>query len=48
MARSLGLDESIRQDVAAIKAWPFLPTQAKVVGYAFEVETGRVREVVGL
>jgi len=25
-----------------------LPTQAKVVGYVFEVETGRVREVVGL
>lgn len=45
---SLGLEESIRQDVATIKAWPFLPTQTKVVGYAFEVETGRVREVVGL
>lgn len=48
MIRSLGLDESIRQDVATIKAWHFLPAQTKVVGYAFEVETGRVREVVGL
>lgn len=48
MGSSSGLDESIRQDVAALKAWSFLPPQAKVVGYAFEVETGRVREVVGL
>jgi hypothetical protein len=48
MLCGLGLDESIRQDVDTIKAWPFLPAQAKVVGYAFEVETGRVREVVGL
>jgi hypothetical protein len=48
MIGSLGLDESIRQDVAAIKAWPFLPAHATVVGYAFEVETGRVKEVVGL
>ena len=47
MLPSLGLEESIRQDVDAIKAWPFLPAQAKVVGYAFEVENGRVREVVG-
>ena len=48
MIGSLGLNESIRQDVAAIKAWPFLPAQATVVGYAFEVETGRVKEVGGL
>ena len=44
---SIGLEESVRQDVGAIRAWPFLPEYAKVVGYAFEVESGRVREVVG-
>ena len=44
---SIGLEESIRQDVGAIKAWPFLPEYTKVVGYAYEVESGRVREVVG-
>ena len=47
IVHSVGLEESIRQDVAAIREWPFLPEYTKVVGYAFEVETGRVREVVG-
>jgi hypothetical protein len=42
----LGLEES-RQDVATIKAWPFLHTQTKVDGYAFDVETGRVRKGFG-
>ncbi|KAH7420211.1 carbonic anhydrase, partial [Cadophora sp. MPI-SDFR-AT-0126] len=43
--KDIGLDESIRQDVETIKTWPFLPQQARVLGYAFEIETGIVREV---
>lgn len=43
---SIGLDESIREDVALIKDWQFLPQGARVVGYAYHVETGALREVV--
>jgi carbonic anhydrase len=46
--RDLGLEESVRVDVQAVREWAFLPKEAKVVGYVFEVETGKVREVVGL
>ncbi|KAH7230767.1 carbonic anhydrase [Fusarium solani] len=44
--RDVGLDESIRQDVEEIRQWPFLPAEARVVGYALDIETGVVREVV--
>ncbi|KAH7379053.1 carbonic anhydrase [Cadophora sp. MPI-SDFR-AT-0126] len=44
--RDIGLDESIRQDVETIKNWAFLPQEAKVLGYAFDIETGIVREVI--
>ncbi|KAB8234325.1 beta-class carbonic anhydrase [Aspergillus alliaceus] len=44
--QSIGLDESIREDVEAIRQWPFLPVEAQVVGYAYELETGSLRKVV--
>jgi carbonic anhydrase len=46
--RDVGLEESVKVDVQAVREWVFLPKEAKVVGYMFEVETGRVREVIGL
>ncbi|KAM6519202.1 hypothetical protein FALCPG4_012849 [Fusarium falciforme] len=46
--KAVGLDESIRQDVEEIKKWPFLPTEAQVVGYALDIETGVIRQVVPL
>ena len=42
---SIGLDESLRQDVQLIRSWHFLPKNCRVVGYAYDVETGLVREV---
>lgn len=41
--RSIGLEESVRRDVALIQEWKFLPKMADVVGYVYETETGRVR-----
>lgn len=45
-AYSIGLDESIRQDCAEIKAAPFLRKDLLVVGFAYDVATGLLREVV--
>jgi len=42
---SIGLEQSIKEDVEKIKAWPFLTKDAKVLGFAYELETGRVRQV---
>lgn len=42
----IGLENCIREDVERIKAWPFLPNFAKVVGYALDDETGELRQVV--
>ncbi|KAL6922434.1 hypothetical protein FSST1_006460 [Fusarium sambucinum] len=44
--RDIGIDESIRQDVQEIRKWSFLPKKAQVVGYALDIETGAMREVV--
>jgi carbonic anhydrase len=39
------LDEDVRQSVARIKASPFIPRKDSIRGFAYEVETGRLREV---
>ena len=39
------LDEDVRQNIARIKASPFLPHKDIVRGFVYEVETGRLREV---
>jgi carbonic anhydrase len=45
-AESFGdLDEDVRQNIARIKASPFIPHKESVRGFVYEVETGRLREV---
>lgn len=39
------LDSDVRQSIARIKASPFLPHTDQVRGFAFDVSTGRLREV---
>ena len=39
-------DHSVREAVARIKASPFIPKKDSVRGFVYEVETGRLREVV--
>jgi len=39
------LDEDVRQNIARIKANPFIPNKDSVRGFVYEVETGRLREV---
>ena len=39
------LDEDARQNIARIKASPFVPHKDDVRGFVYEVETGRLREV---
>jgi carbonic anhydrase len=40
------LEEDVRQNIARIKASPFLPHKDTVRGFVYEIETGRLREVV--
>jgi carbonic anhydrase len=40
------LDEDVRQSIARIKASPFVPHTDRVRGFKYEVETGRLREIV--
>ena len=40
------LDADVRQSIARIKASPFIPHTDQVRGFVYEVETGRLREVV--
>jgi carbonic anhydrase len=40
------LDQDVRQSIARIKASPFIPHRDAVRGFVYEVETGRLREVV--
>jgi len=40
------LDSDVRQNIARIKASPFIPHKDGVRGFVYEVETGRLREVV--
>ena len=39
------LDADVRQNIARIKASPFIPHTDSVRGFVYEVETGRLREV---
>jgi carbonic anhydrase len=39
------LEEDVRQSVARIQASPFIPHKESVRGFAYEVESGRLREV---
>jgi carbonic anhydrase len=40
------LEEDVRQSIARIEASPFIPKKDRIRGFVYEVETGRVREVV--
>jgi carbonic anhydrase len=40
------LDEDVRQSIARVKASPFIPRTDGVRGFVYEVETGRLREVI--
>jgi carbonic anhydrase len=40
------LDGDVLQSIARIKASPFIPRKDSVRGFVYEVETGRLREVV--
>ena len=40
------LDEDVRQSVARIVTSPFIPRRDAVRGFVYEVETGRLREVI--
>jgi carbonic anhydrase len=39
------LDDDVRQNIARIKASPFIPNKDAIRGFVYEVETGRLREV---
>jgi carbonic anhydrase len=39
------LDADVRQNIARIKASPFIPHTDSIRGFVYEVETGRLREV---
>jgi carbonic anhydrase len=40
------LEQDVRQSIARIKADPFIPHKESVRGFVYEVETGKLREVV--
>ena len=40
------LDEDVRQSIARIQASPFIPNKDSIRGFVYDVETGRLREVV--
>jgi len=40
------LDRDVRQSIARIKASPFVPNKDSIRGFVYEVETGRLREVI--
>jgi carbonic anhydrase len=40
------LDQDVRDSIAQIKDSPFVPHKESVRGFVYEVETGRLREVV--
>lgn len=40
------LDADVRQSIARIKASPYIPHKEQVRGFVYEVETGKLREVV--
>ena len=40
------VEADVRQSIARIRANPFIPNKSSVRGFVYEVETGRLREVV--
>ncbi|HEV7942709.1 MAG TPA: carbonic anhydrase [Solirubrobacteraceae bacterium] len=40
------LEADVRQSIARIKASPFVPRKDSIRGFVYEVETGRLREIV--
>jgi carbonic anhydrase len=40
------LEEDVRQSIARIKASPFIPRKESVRGFVYDVQTGRLDEVV--
>jgi len=40
------LEEDVRQSIARIQNSPFIPDKQSVRGFVYEVETGRLREVI--
>ena len=40
------LDEDVRQSVARIKASPFIPHKDAIRGFVFDVDTGKLNEVI--
>jgi carbonic anhydrase len=39
------LDNDVRQNIARIKASPFIPRKESIRGFVYDVKTGRLREV---
>jgi carbonic anhydrase len=40
------LEDDVRRSIARIKASPFIPRKDQVRGFVYEVECGRLREVI--
>ncbi|WCB96842.1 Beta-carbonic anhydrase 1 [Baekduia alba] len=40
------LEEDVRQSIARIRSSPFVPRKESVRGFVYEVETGKLREVI--
>jgi carbonic anhydrase len=40
------LDEDVRQSIARIKASPFIPRKDQIRGFVYDVNSGRLREVI--
>jgi carbonic anhydrase len=44
--RSTDLDDAMRAAIASVRSHPFLPHRDRVRGFVYDVDSGRVREVV--
>jgi carbonic anhydrase len=40
------LDDTVRAAIARVRSHPFLPHRDRVRGFVYDVDSGRVREVV--
>jgi len=40
------VEESLEDDVRTIRESPFLPNDVEITGWVYDVQTGRLREVV--
>jgi carbonic anhydrase len=40
------LDDAVRAAIARVRSHPFLPHQDRVRGFVYDVDSGRLREVV--